>query len=54
VQACGYILFAGLDKLLHCKPDIFGDLPQQDGRKISAGMERDRRTTSIGVAILFM
>jgi hypothetical protein len=48
------ILFAGLDKLLHCKPDIFGDLPQQNGRNISAGMERDRRTTFIGVAILFI
>jgi hypothetical protein len=39
-------------KLFQGHADVFGDLPQEHGRDISAGMIRNRGAAPVGVAIL--
>ena len=41
-------------ELLHCDSDIFGDLTQQDGRKIASGVEWNGCTPTIDMPKLFV
>ena len=43
-----------LQKILHGHADVFGNLPQQDGRKITPRVERDSGATAIRMPELLM
>ena len=45
---------AVFEKLIDCKPYIFGDLPQQDWRNITTLVERNRGATACTIAELFV
>ena len=43
-----------LQEFLNREPDVFGYLLQQDGRNVSAGMERDCRSPTVGMTKLLV
>ena len=42
------------EELIKRKPDVFGDLTEQDWRDVSALMEWNRRAAACGIAELFV
>ena len=48
----GRTLLPSPEELLHGEPDILGNLPQQRGGDVAAGVIGNRRSTPVGVTIL--
>ena len=43
---------AYLEEFLHGQPDVSGDLPEQGGRDVPAGMRGHRSAAAVGMSVL--